>query len=60
MLENELYFTIFGLCGASYFVYRHERVDPKPLGPDQIDVAWRWRYYEWLQRRQKRMYQSVA
>jgi len=60
VLENELYFTIFGLCGASYFVYRHERVDPKPLGPDQIDVAWRWRYYEWLQRRQKRMYQSVA
>lgn len=40
VLENELYFIVFGLCGAAYHVYRHEcrtrevppddRISPQP------------------------------
>lgn len=34
VLEHELYFIVFGLCGAAYNVYRREVAERNPLGVD--------------------------
>lgn len=56
VLENELYFIVFGLCGASYYVYQNERRGRHALGSDQIVPSHSVREIEWLAARQRAAY----
>lgn len=38
VVQNELYYIVFGLCGACYHVYRNERLGDTRLGDDLLDV----------------------
>ncbi|MFG0330817.1 MAG: O-antigen ligase family protein [Phycisphaerales bacterium] len=57
VLENELYFLAFGLCGAAYNVYRLEAQGRADIGSrDLMTIGYRYRWLEALEARQNAMY----
>ncbi len=56
VLENELYFLVFGLCGATYNIYRLECAEKKDLGPDQLALSPKYQRTAILQARQNAKY----
>jgi len=44
VLENELYFLIFGLCGAAYGVARNENRNWRQLGDDFMEPAYPYQH----------------
>ena len=56
VLENELYFLVFGMCGASYHVYKSERLRPESVGDDRVEYAPKWRRLTFLKHRQNQMF----
>jgi len=60
VLEHELYFIVFGMCGAAYTVYRNERGRVDDLGEDELLPDAEERRVTWLERRQRAMYPPGA
>ncbi|NOG54647.1 MAG: O-antigen ligase family protein [Planctomycetes bacterium] len=56
VLENELYFLIFGLCGACYNVARQEHAIWPTLGADFMQPAYQYRLTAALEARQRAKY----
>ncbi len=56
VLENELYFLLFGLCGSAYFIARYERLYNVPLGSDRLGAPYYDQEIARLQRQQAAMY----
>lgn len=61
VLENELYFLVFGMCGASYHVYKREILNPKVVDEqDRVQYSPVWQRLRTLQRRQNMLYPPGA
>lgn len=56
VLQNELYYIVFGMCGAAYHVYRRERDGDSRLGEDLLTPAPVVQEIAALQRRQAQAY----
>lgn len=60
VLENELYYLIFGLCGAAYHVARQEYMNWRSLGSDFIPPAYPYRLTAALEAQQRAKYPARA
>lgn len=56
VLEHELYFIVFGMCGAAYNVYRRERTNLGALGDDLLFLDHETRRISALHARQTALY----
>lgn len=56
VLENELYFIVFGLCGAAYHVYRRERLAGAIPEQDRLEPAAHLQTIALLEQKQRARY----
>lgn len=56
VLENELYYLVFGLCGSSYMIYRSQRSQEHLLGSDCIRSPYNQARLDRLEAEQDAMY----
>lgn len=57
VLENELYFLVFGLCGAAYYIYQREATHPWEVDPaDQLEIPAKYRRIAMLKAAQDAAY----